>query len=63
MRKRQKEAAAAYDAVWDGGRGSHHPDFDPDAALDEDDPAVAVPFAKASRPTEELYNAVVKVGR
>lgn len=29
MRKRIAEAAAAYDACWDGGRGSHHPDYDP----------------------------------
>ena len=31
MRKRQKEAAAVYEAMWDEGRGSHHPDFDPGA--------------------------------
>lgn len=31
MKKRQKEAEAAYEAQWDGGKGSHHPDFDPEA--------------------------------
>jgi hypothetical protein len=30
MRRRQKEAAEAYEAMWDGGRGSHHPDYDPE---------------------------------
>ena len=29
MRKRREEAAAAYDAQWNDGRGSHHPDYDP----------------------------------
>ena len=29
MRKRIAEAAAAYDACWDQGKGSHHPDYDP----------------------------------
>lgn len=29
MRKRIAEAAAAYDACWDSGKGSHHPDYDP----------------------------------
>ena len=29
MRKRIAEAAAQYDACWDSGRGSHHPDYDP----------------------------------
>ena len=32
MRRRQAERQAAYDAQWDDGRGSHHPDFDPTAA-------------------------------
>lgn len=31
MRKRQKEAEDAYEAMWDNGKGSHHPDYDPDA--------------------------------
>ena len=30
MRRRQKEAAEAYEAMWDNGRGSHHPDYDPE---------------------------------
>ena len=51
MRKRLAEEAAAYEASWAGGAGSHHPDFDPDAA------AAGAP--RASRATEELYNAVV----
>lgn len=52
MKKRQKEAHEAYEAMWDEGRGSHHPDFDPDVTGDG--------ASKANRPTEELYNAVVK---
>ncbi len=52
MKKRQKEADDAYEAMWDGGRGSHHPDYDPDA--------VGEGVVKASRPTEELYNMIVK---
>lgn len=51
MKKRQKEADDAYEAQWDGGRGSHHPDYDP-YAFGED-------VVKASRQTEELYNAIV----
>lgn len=31
MRKRQKEAEEAYEAMWDNGKGSHHPDYDPEA--------------------------------
>lgn len=50
MRKRQKERSDAYEAQWDNGAGSHHQDYDPD-----------VPGGtKASRDTEELYNAIVK---
>ena len=52
MRKRQKEIDAAYEAQWDDGRGSHHPDYDPTAVGDG--------VTKASRVTEELYNAIVK---
>ena len=52
MKKRQKEADDVYEAMWDGGRGSHHPDYDPDA--------VGEGVVKASRPTEELYNMIVK---
>jgi len=51
MKKRAAEAAAAYEATWDSGAGSHHPDFDPDAA--------AAGSPRATRPTEELYNAIV----
>lgn len=51
MRKRQKEADDAYEAQWDNGKGSHHPDYDP-YALGED-------VVKATRVTEELYNAIV----
>ncbi len=64
MRKRRAEAAAAYEACWDGGKGSHHPDFDP-AALAEAEAGGGVPGGgppparRASRPTEELYNAIV----
>ncbi|DBA65967.1 hypothetical protein WJX79_002269 [Trebouxia sp. C0005] len=52
MRKRQKEKEDAYEAQWDSGRGSHHPDYDPYAYGDN--------VSKASRETEELYNAIVK---
>lgn len=52
MKKRQKEIEKAYEEQWDGGRGAHHPDFDPEASGDD--------VVKASRPTEELYNAIVK---
>ena len=52
MRKRQKEIADKYEAQWDEGRGSHHPDYDPTAN--------AADAVKASRATEELYNAIVK---
>ena len=52
MRKRQKEKDDAYEAQWDNGQGSHHPDFDPHV---QDEHVV-----KASRVTEELYNAIVQ---
>jgi hypothetical protein len=52
MKKRQKEAEEAYEKQWDNGRGSHHADYDPYAR----GPGVV----KASRETEELYNAIVK---
>lgn len=52
MKKRQKEADDAYEAQWDGGRGAHHPDYDPEAIGDD--------VTKANRATEELYNAIVK---
>ena len=38
---------------WDGGKGSHHPDYDPHAKGHD--------AVKASRETEELLNAIVKV--
>ena len=53
MQRRQKEATAAYEALWDNGAGSFHCDFDPHASVCED-------FQKATRETEELYNAIVK---
>ena len=52
MKKRQKEADDAYAEQWDDGRGSHHPDYDPYAYGDD--------VVKASRETEECYNAIVK---
>ena len=61
MRKRRAEAAAAYEACWDGGKGSHHPDFDPSALLagGASSAASSPPPRRASRATEELYNAIV----
>lgn len=53
LKKRQAAIDEAYEAQWDGGRGSHHPDYDPTAA---DGNAV-----KATRETEELLNAIIKV--
>ena len=53
MQKRLKEAQEAVEKQWDGGRGSFHPDYDPTAAGEEG-------FAKATRDTEEMYNAIVK---
>lgn len=52
MRKRQKAKDDAYEAQWDNGNGSHHPDFDPYAQ--------GVGVVKGSRVTEELYNAIVQ---
>jgi hypothetical protein len=40
-------------AQWDEGKGSHHPDYDPHAKGNG--------VIKASRETEELLNAIVKV--
>jgi hypothetical protein len=31
MQKRLKEKQDTYDAQWDNGNGSHHPDYDPTA--------------------------------
>jgi hypothetical protein len=50
MKRRRAEADAAYEAQWSDGKGSHHPDYDPTVPCGE----------KASRMTEELYNAIVK---
>jgi len=52
MKKRQKEIEKNYEEQWNGGKGSHHPDYDPEA--------VGADVKKASRETEELYNAIVK---
>lgn len=52
MNKRQKAIDEAYEEQWDGGKGSHHPDYDPECPVD-----VA---RKATRETEELLNAIVK---
>ena len=52
MKKRQKEIEKAYEDQWDQGRGSHHPDYDPEATGED--------VVKATRETEELYNALVK---
>eukprot|EP00894_Picocystis_sp_ML_P004443 jgi/Pico_ML_1/54960/g92.t1 len=51
MKKRMVEFKEAYEAQWDGGAGSHHPDYDP-TAVGED-------VVKASRETEELLNAIL----
>ncbi len=52
MRKRREQAANEYEAMWDGGRGSHHQDFDPD--VDTDD------AIKASRTTVSGMQAVLQ---
>lgn len=52
MRKRQKELDDSYEAQWNGGLGSHHPDYDPEAYGDD--------VVKGSRETEELLNAIIK---
>ena len=48
----QAELEAKYEAMWDNGKGSHHPDYDPMASGDD--------VVKASRETEELLNAIIK---
>ena len=53
MNKRQKAIDEHYEAQWDTGKGSHHPDYDPEAVGDG--------VAKANRETEELLNAIIKV--
>ncbi|KAK3268811.1 hypothetical protein CYMTET_22718 [Cymbomonas tetramitiformis] len=52
MTKRQKAIDEAYEAQWDAGKGSHHPDYDPECPVED--------AKKASRETEELLNAIVK---
>ena len=52
MAKRQTEMEQAYEAQWDNGKGSHPPDYDPEATGDD--------VVKASRETEELFNAIVR---
>ena len=46
-------ADEAYEAQWDGGKGSHHPDYNPRA--------MGPHVTKSTRETEELLNAIVKV--
>lgn len=52
MKKRQDAICAAYEAQWNAGKGSHHPDYRPDAYGEN--------VAKASRETEELLMAIHK---
>jgi hypothetical protein len=52
MKKRAKEMEDAYEAQWNDGMGAHHADYDPSAVGDD--------VVKASRETEELYNAIVQ---
>ncbi len=52
MKKRQAAIDEAYEAQWDGGRGSHHPDYNPQATGPD--------ARKATRETEELLNAIIK---
>lgn len=52
MKKRQAAIDEAYEAQWDSGRGSHHPDYSPGAT--------GAKVEKATRETEELLNAVIK---
>eukprot|EP00959_Pyramimonas_sp_CCMP1952_P436357 9137475-Pyramimonas_sp.AAC.1 len=53
MMKRQRAIDEHYEAQWDGGKGSHHPDYEPEAAGEG--------VVKATRETEELLNAIIKV--
>ena len=48
----QKDIEEAYEAQWDSGKGSHHPDYKPDAKGDD--------VLKGSRETEELLLALIK---
>ena len=51
MKKRQNAISAAYEAQWNGGKGSHHPDYRPDARA---------PTSSRRRETEELLMAIQK---
>ena len=53
MKKRQAAIDESYEAQWDAGRGSHHPDYDPTAQGSD--------VMKATRETEELLMAIIKV--
>ena len=55
MAKRQAAIQESYEAQWNGGLGSHHPDYDPYAK----GPGVT----KANRETEEMIMAIIKVRR
>ena len=72
MRKRIAEAAAAYDACWDSGKGSHHPDYDPlsekqrkleeegqENGISSSSSSSSSKWRRADRVTEELYAAIV----
>eukprot|EP00227_Mantoniella_beaufortii_P017585 CAMPEP_0197585842 /NCGR_PEP_ID=MMETSP1326-20131121/8022_1 /TAXON_ID=1155430 /ORGANISM="Genus nov. species nov., Strain RCC2288" /LENGTH=105 /DNA_ID=CAMNT_0043150403 /DNA_START=97 /DNA_END=411 /DNA_ORIENTATION=+ len=52
MKKRQVAVEEAYAAQWDDGKGSHHPDYNPNAKGEG--------VTKGSRETEELLSAIVK---
>lgn len=54
LKRRQKELDEAYEEQWNSGLGSHHPDFNPAVS------ALVEESEKASRETEELFNAIVK---
>ncbi|ACO66735.1 predicted protein [Micromonas commoda] len=53
MKKRQDAIEEAYAAQWDEGKGSHHPDYNPQAKGKH--------VMKASRETEELLQAIIKL--
>ncbi|CAG9462767.1 unnamed protein product [Pedinophyceae sp. YPF-701] len=52
MQKRREARQKAYDEMWNDGKGSHHPDYDP-YVFGKD-------AVKASRATEELYNHIAR---
>jgi len=55
MLKRQTAIDEAYEAVYDGGKGSHHPDYQPDAS--------GPGGGQATRETGGLRNAIIKARR